>query len=560
MSDFQLIQKIDGISVYGPQQARAIIGQIWEEECYTSVYHVRKDDVVIDIGANIGIFTLYALAKGAYVYAIEPNPAAFEILQRNIAENNFTDNARLFGFAISDSNGFADLQIPASEKIYSLGSTTISNEIKSDMEKRQEIEFRSLRVETVSINSFLEKHVQEDKQTDFLKMDCEGAEFPILESLDKEHAKRINHIVMETHMGYDESRIVGILNGNGFTVDKIAKRSGYYQTGYCHAGRDNPAGTGSRKPVAVMEACNYCSVNEEISLSAGKSFVTNSVGEKLRVSWEINGSREKDEQKTLLAHFPLPGAYRVRCTVSNDSGEDSIEKKITVFEKDYFMQKADEYLDKDGKRQTIQINTKKIFGIKKEDLSGEWETDKIVISINADDVHAEGFRGSLTANGMKAEFSNEYTEIEIDAFCPSADLLFSVQTSAAAAFRMAWWAKHGGCKSDNDLPEMIDGIYYLKDSGADACIITDSETRFRIRKDKLPAEWTPKILKIGTAPLPLGDINEMLDGYLYFNGEKHELSDWYTETAINPASLKNDIDFRIRLMHRARLKIVWWAE
>src|SRR3989338_3323566 len=71
-------------------------------------YVPKKDDVVIDVGAHIGIFALNAsliVPKGK-VYAIEPCRSTYNLLRRNIKLNEL-ENIVTFNFALSDKEGLA---------------------------------------------------------------------------------------------------------------------------------------------------------------------------------------------------------------------------------------------------------------------------------------------------------------------------------------------------------------------------------------------------------------------------------------------------------------------
>jgi len=61
---------------------------LWSEGSYEQFgLKVEKSDVVVDAGANIGIFSLYAASKGAKVYAFEPFPEAIRYLRRTLELN-----------------------------------------------------------------------------------------------------------------------------------------------------------------------------------------------------------------------------------------------------------------------------------------------------------------------------------------------------------------------------------------------------------------------------------------------------------------------------------------
>lgn len=64
--------------------------------------------VVLDIGANIGNHALAFSTLASHVYAFEPLPAVYDLLARNITDNNI-DNISAFPFALSDTAGEADI-------------------------------------------------------------------------------------------------------------------------------------------------------------------------------------------------------------------------------------------------------------------------------------------------------------------------------------------------------------------------------------------------------------------------------------------------------------------
>ena len=66
-------------------EARATVREIWIDDLYLQEgISLCTGDVVLDVGANIGVFTLYAAKQGAQVYAYEPMPPTYAVLQQNI--------------------------------------------------------------------------------------------------------------------------------------------------------------------------------------------------------------------------------------------------------------------------------------------------------------------------------------------------------------------------------------------------------------------------------------------------------------------------------------------
>jgi len=65
--------------------------------------------VVLDVGANIGIYTLLAAKRGAKVFAVEADPRNVEMLQYHVHLNGFDDLVTIFPVAVSDREGTATL-------------------------------------------------------------------------------------------------------------------------------------------------------------------------------------------------------------------------------------------------------------------------------------------------------------------------------------------------------------------------------------------------------------------------------------------------------------------
>ena len=71
--------------------------------------HVKKNNIVVDIGANIGYYTLLMALNQAKVFSYEPEPKNFKLLQKNVNLNNFSSNVKLYNKAVSNYNGFSKL-------------------------------------------------------------------------------------------------------------------------------------------------------------------------------------------------------------------------------------------------------------------------------------------------------------------------------------------------------------------------------------------------------------------------------------------------------------------
>ena len=160
-----------------------------------------KGRTVIDIGANIGDTALHMANKGAFVHAFEPVPQIFKFAERNIEINsNLKKMIKLYNYAIG-VDGFIDIFIESLEQ-----NTSANSFIKSG----EKIEVQSYSIETI-----MEKF---SIKPDILKMDCEGAEYTIIENSD---LSMFNKIILEYHqkfVGTPYNILVERLEEMGFNV------------------------------------------------------------------------------------------------------------------------------------------------------------------------------------------------------------------------------------------------------------------------------------------------------------------------------------------------------
>jgi FkbM family methyltransferase len=155
-----------------------VIREIWEEDVYeVKDTRFNRGGVVIDIGANIGSFSLYAAYHGATVYAIEPEPHNLEALKKNIKLNNKEDSVYVCPYAISDYKGTAVISDEGG------GATIVDDGIFG------------AEVEVMPFDMFFDLYNIEE--VDVLKIDVEGAESEIILGASKENIQKCKYITME---------------------------------------------------------------------------------------------------------------------------------------------------------------------------------------------------------------------------------------------------------------------------------------------------------------------------------------------------------------------------
>lgn len=145
---------------------------------------IQESDTVIDVGAHVGYFTLYAarLATTGRIFSFEPNKESFHLLEENIKLNNFT-NVNAVNSGVSDKTGKAELFL---SKDSSIGNSMY---LKDSTEKET--------IQVMSLSDIIKNYNIDF--INFLKLDCEGAEFDIILNLPLEIFKKIHKISAEVH-------------------------------------------------------------------------------------------------------------------------------------------------------------------------------------------------------------------------------------------------------------------------------------------------------------------------------------------------------------------------
>lgn len=165
---------------------------------------------VMDIGAGIGEYTLYAAVAqpGVRVFSFEPYPQSFGLMQENLRLNTIT-NARVYEQAVAGASGELVLDLAEGEPV----------KIQSH-QKDAVATGKGLSVRASSLADTLA--MLEMESCDLLKLDCEGAEYPILFNTPQPVLGRVERIVMEYHdhvLQYNHHDLTHFLSERGFQVE-----------------------------------------------------------------------------------------------------------------------------------------------------------------------------------------------------------------------------------------------------------------------------------------------------------------------------------------------------
>lgn len=181
---------------------------------------VKENWTIIDIGAAIGDFTILAsqMCPFGKVFAIEPFPPSFKILQKNIFLNCLK-NVTISNIAVASKNG--KLSININPKNYGNNSTT-ENTSKNT-------------VESTTLNQYFTKN--KIRNCNLLKCDCEGAEYDIFLNLDKATFSKIQRIVMEYHLflpSHNLNTLTGLFKKHDFKI-KLTPNPVHKNIGFLYA-------------------------------------------------------------------------------------------------------------------------------------------------------------------------------------------------------------------------------------------------------------------------------------------------------------------------------------
>ena len=164
-----------------------LVDEIFLKKVYNPTnMKIIPGSVVVDIGANIGVFSLYAAINGAKkIYSIEPLATNINLIKKNFDLNKF-NKPTVINCAVSNKNKLGKLYIGDLDSHGLLFKSV--NSIKYN--KFQYIPLMTL---DKIIKIYNIKHIG------FLKIDCEGSEGDIIKSMNKETFNIVDKISIEYH-------------------------------------------------------------------------------------------------------------------------------------------------------------------------------------------------------------------------------------------------------------------------------------------------------------------------------------------------------------------------
>lgn len=212
-ADLEKLDKIKDFKYFG-----AFLGTLCEQyvkSIYEKYYELEKGDIVVDVGAHIGAFSVKAakiVGKKGKVVAIEPEVNNLSFLRRNIEANELR-NVTIVPIGIWSGRGELKLNLST----YRTGQHSFYRD--RCYGTKDAGEFEEVEVDTLD-NMLRELGV---KKVDFIKIDVEGAEIEVLKGMDEALRNSVNLAIAAYHFvdGKETYKtIVPSLRERGFEVHR----------------------------------------------------------------------------------------------------------------------------------------------------------------------------------------------------------------------------------------------------------------------------------------------------------------------------------------------------
>lgn len=165
-----------------------------------TLHFLRPNDVFLDVGANVGSYTVLAGTTGAECISIEPVPTTFNKLLLNIKINSFSENVDVKQVAVGATEGY----------VYFSTDMDTTNQVVED-----DYPGNSMRIKQVTLDK-----ITASRQSDITmcKVDVEGYERNVLNGA-------------ESLLSNSSLRIV-LLEADDVAIDEVMKKNGFYRVVY----------------------------------------------------------------------------------------------------------------------------------------------------------------------------------------------------------------------------------------------------------------------------------------------------------------------------------------
>ncbi|HLB41793.1 MAG TPA: FkbM family methyltransferase [Gammaproteobacteria bacterium] len=184
-----------------------------EPETLNWIKNFKKEDTLLDIGANVGIYSLYAASRGHKIVSIEPDALNFALLNLNIKDNEFNRQITAFPYSVHEKSKPSILNIHR----YYWGGTASSFDRSLDWKGENMSPVFKQGSPGISVDDFIEGC---NFFPNHIKIDIDGNEFLVLcgatKTLNNPNCKSVLIELFEGHPEYQQC--IEIFKKNGFVL------------------------------------------------------------------------------------------------------------------------------------------------------------------------------------------------------------------------------------------------------------------------------------------------------------------------------------------------------
>ena len=215
-----LVYQGKNVKFYTPTKKTAgRVKKIFRKEPITITWmdNMKQGDIVIDIGANVGMYSLMsAVCRSARVYAFEPEASNFNLLCMNIRLNNMGNRVTAYCAGNLDYDGFSVLNIAENRDVGPGGSChTVDEELNFDLTKMN-VAFKQ-GINIIKLDTFCK---QMNIVPDHIKMDVDGLEHRVING-GLETIEKAKTVIIELNTNLQEhNNAVSKMKSLGFKLDE----------------------------------------------------------------------------------------------------------------------------------------------------------------------------------------------------------------------------------------------------------------------------------------------------------------------------------------------------
>lgn len=178
---------------------KLLASRVWEPEVTEFIkQNLRPGQVFIDVGAHVGYYSLLAsrlVGENGKVFAFEPDPENFEVLQMNLTLNH-AKNVMPFRQALWKRSSKAKLHSYGEH--YKMFPTLTPENISHP---KAQLDGTTVEVETVALDNAVPTGKYGITRIDMIKVDVEGAEVPVLQGMEETLKANGSVVILEDHKG-----------------------------------------------------------------------------------------------------------------------------------------------------------------------------------------------------------------------------------------------------------------------------------------------------------------------------------------------------------------------